>query len=251
MNFGTSGLAALGFLALSALPGVAQDAGWDFEAAGYLWLPESRSGVSTPWGEANTVLSASDALDALDFGAMMVLNARKGDWALVGDLFYLDLTLESAMPLGILYSAAETRVRLSALSGYGLYTLHQSDRYQIEAGAGLRLMASDIDLRLRGAAAADHRSSISDTWVDPVLALRATAQLNESMAGVLWLDAGGFDIGALSERTWQISAMVNWQIDEKWTLGAGYRTLFVDRDSDGVPYHMRMSGPVLGVSVRF
>lgn len=251
MNKTRTSFAALGMLALSTMSAAAQDEGWDVTAATYLWLPESRTGVATRFGDVSTTLSASDAIDALDFGAMVAVDARKDDWALLIDIFYLDLTLKGAMPLGLVYSEAESRTRLSAISGYGLYTFQNGERLRFEGGAGLRVMSSDIELTMHGVTAQDYHSSLSDTWVDPVIALRTTAKLTDNVNGVLWLDAGGFDIGESSKRTWQISGMVNWQINEKWTMGAGYRSLFVEREADGVPYDLRMSGPVLGVAMRF
>lgn len=230
---------------------MAQDRAWDIQAAAYLWLPESRTGIATPFGQANSELSASDAVDALDFGTMLAVNARNGDWSVLGDLIYLDLTLEGKTPLGLLYSGAEARTKLTAVSAYGLYRFYDIGAVSLEAGGGLRLMSSDIDVTLRGAGVGDRQFSISDSWVDPLIALRATGRLSDQLQGVMLVDGGGFGIGSASDKTWQISARIDWQINDKWTLGAGYRTLYVDRENDGVPYDLRMSGPVLGLSTRF
>lgn len=251
-------LSAIGMLLLGAAAAQAQDAGqpaqsgWDIEGAAYLWLPESRTGVATPFGRAVTTLSAGDAIDALDLGAMFAVNARQGDWALVGDVFYLDLTLDGSSPLGLAYSGGEARTRLTSIAGYGLYTFHESERLLVEAGGGLRYMSSDIDVTLNGNLAADRKISISDDWIDPVIAFRTTAKLGERVNGVLWLDGAGFDLGgSTSDRSWQVSAMLNWKANEKWTVGAGYRTLYVDRENDGTSYDLRMSGPILGASMKF
>ncbi|MFB9221618.1 hypothetical protein [Paracoccus cavernae] len=257
-------LTAVGLLALGALPGFAQDAapadgglsfgqsGWEFEAAAYLWLPESKTGVSTPYGRAVTSLSAGDAVDALDVGVMFAVNARQGDWALVGDVFYLDLTLQDSSPLGLFYSGGEARTRLTSIAGYGLYNFYEDDKLRVEAGGGLRYMSSEIDVTLHGNLAADRKTSISDDWIDPVIAFRTTAKLGERLDGVLWLDGGGFDLGgSTSDRSWQVSAMLHWKANEKWTIGGGYRTLYVDRENDGTSYDLRMSGPILGASMRF
>lgn len=229
-----------------------RDSGWQIQAAGYLWLPETRSEVSTDFGDVAAKLSAADALDALDLGAMIAVNAQKGNWALAADLFYLDLTLESSTPLGLLYSDVEVRNQLSSLSGYGLYTVHEADALRLEVGGGLRLMSADVDITLHGNAVRDRHPSISDDWADVVAVARTTAKLTDTLKGVLWLEAGGFDMGgSASHRTWQVSAMIDWQINDTWTIGAGYRALDVDRENDGVPYELRLSGPILGMMLRF
>ncbi|WP_435609073.1 hypothetical protein [Pseudomonas knackmussii] len=229
----------------------ADDGGWQVDASTYLWFPKTESRVETPFGMASSTLSARDALDALDAGVMAGISARRGPWSLVGDLFYLDLSFHERTPVGHVFSSIDTRTTLASLAGYGLYSLYEDDRFAIDAGAGLRMMSSDIDITLQGLARPDQETSVSDTWVDPLLAIRTSAKLGERWRAVLWADGGGFDIDDASDRTWQLSALLVYRISETWSASGGYRDLYVERENQSVPYSLELSGPLLGVSYRF
>lgn len=232
-------------------PAAADGTGWQIDASSYLWFPESTSNVVTPFGTASSTLGVSDALEALDFGLMGTVTARKGQWALVSDLFYLNLTMDQGTPLGVAFSGVDTEMKLFSGAGYGLYTISEGDGMMIEAGSGLRVMSSDLSVTLRGNGRPDIRSGFSDTWVDPLLAVRLTSQVSEGWKAMLWLDGGGFGIGEASDETWQATAVLTWQANEAWSISGGYRALYVERTSNGTPYDLKMSGPVFGVTYRF
>lgn len=240
-------------LAVGAAAGPAAAAGpdWQIDASSYMWFPESTSNVMTPFGTASSTLGVSDALEALDFGLMGTVTARKGQWALVGDLFYLDLTMDQGTPLGVAFSGVDTEMKLFSGAGYGLYTISESDGLMAEAGGGLRVMSSDLNVTLRGNGQPDVRTGFSDTWIDPLLAVRLTSQFSEGWKAMLWLDGGGFGIGEASDETWQATAVLNWQVNESWSISGGYRTLYVDRTSNGTSYDLQMSGPVFGATYQF
>lgn len=238
-------------IALCTRPAMAEEGGWQVDASTYMWFPQTTTGVDTRFGTAESTLSARDALDALDAGVMAGIYARRGPWSLVGDLFYLDLSFRERTPDGRVFSSIDTRTRLASLAGYGLYSLYEDDRFAVDAGAGLRMMSSEVDVTLQGVGRADNDTSISDTWLDPLLALRLSANLGERWRAVLWADGGGFDIDDASDRTWQAIALLTWRISESWSASGGYRHLDVERENQGVPYSLELSGPVLGVGYRF
>lgn len=251
----TTGRQSLLRLALSlgaaAGPAAAGDTDWQIEASSYLWFPESTSRVVTSFGTASSTLGASDALEALDFGLMGTVTARRGPWALVGDLFYLDLTMDQDTPQGLVFSGVDTEMKLFSLAGYGLYTIYKDDRLMVEVGGGVRMMSSDLDVTLRGNLGPDVSTGVSDSWADPLVAARLTMQVSEAWKAALWLDGGGFGLGESSEETWQVSGVASWKASEAWEISGGYRVLYVERASNGTPYDLRMSGPVFGVTYRF
>lgn len=238
-------------LGLYVSPTLADSADWQIDVSSYMWFPKTETSVETPLGTVSSDLSARDALDALDIGVMLGVSARRDAWSLLGDLFYLDLSFRERTPLGRVYSAVDTRTTVLSLSGYGLYNLYDRDGLVLDAGLGLRMLSSDIDVTLQGVARDDRDTSVSDNWVDPLLALRASARLAERWQVVLLADAGGFGMGSASDQTWQIVTVLTYRIGESWSASGGYRHLYVDRENDGVPYELEMSGPLLGVSYRF
>lgn len=81
----TLATAATGLVLALPGPAHAEDAGWQFTATGYAWLPASRATVDTPRGSLSGELGVGDALEALDFAAMGSLEARRGKLGLVAD----------------------------------------------------------------------------------------------------------------------------------------------------------------------
>lgn len=54
-----------------------------------------------------------------------------------------------------------------------------------------------------------------------------------------------------SEFTWQLLAVVNYQLRDNIYVSAGYRQLSVDYRSNGRRLDFGMGGPVLGATFRF
>ncbi|PNB70849.1 hypothetical protein C1X64_27875 [Pseudomonas sp. GW456-E7] len=243
-------LLAIGF-AFSSASVCADEGEWQIDVSSYGWLPKTTSGVETPFGTATSELSASDAVDSLDAALMGTVSARKGRWSLVGDVFYMDLSFRDRTPFARLFSDIDTRTTLASVAGYGLYEVLSLDRFRLDAGLGLRWVSNDVDVSLRGISRPDYDVSVHDSWVDPLLAVRVSAQLSDRWRAVLWVDGGGGDIGDASRETWQITSVVSFKVSEQWSVSGGYRHLYIDRESDGVAYDLKLSGPILGASFSF
>lgn len=229
----------------------AQAQDWRFDLTSYLWFPETRTSIELPRGTATSELSASDALKNLDAGLMLSGTARRGPWTLVGDLLYMDVDGDGPTPFGVLFSGVAVETRLTALSGYALYNVIDDPHQRLDLGMGLRAMRSDVKLRLQPGLLPQEATRIRDDWVDTVLALRYSARLNDAWTAGVALDYGGFGIGSASDETWQAVATVGYALNDNWSLLAGYRHLHVDQESDGIPYKLKLSGPMLGVNWRF
>ncbi len=229
----------------------AQDAGWSYDLSSYMWFPNTVNKVDTPYGIAQSELSVGDALDALDFGVMVSGTARRGPWAFTGDLVHLDLTADSAAPLGVFYSGVRTATKLTALSGYALYEIAGSQSSSLEVGGGVRAVESTLDLSFDAGVLPGTSQRIKDNWADALIALRYRHQFDTQWNAALAVDYGGFGIGDSSDKTWQVVATIGYAFNENWTMVGGYRHLFVDRSNDGTDYSLEMSGPLLGVTYRF
>lgn len=116
---------------------------------------------------------------------------------------------------------------------------------------GWRLLSSDIEVTLQGVARDDRSIDAGDTWVDPLLALRASANLGERWQAAVLFDAGGFGLNETSERTWQVVVALTYRLSDSWSASLGYRHLYADQISAEVPYELELSGPLLGIGYRF
>jgi hypothetical protein len=91
------------------------------------------------------------------------------------------------------------------------------------------------------------RVGLSDSWVDPVIALRAIVDLNADWYGTLYLDAGGSG----GSKTAQASLGLGYRMGETWSLQGSWRYMDVEQEIAGQRVELDMSGLVLGVSYRF
>ncbi|MBE0489527.1 MAG: hypothetical protein IBX53_10645 [Halomonas sp.] len=240
------GLAALGL----ATPGLAFQAhageeGWRFQLTPYAWMA-GLSGDVRPLAGAPTVSTSrsfGEVLDDLEGAFFLTGSARHDRWVLLGDLTWASLSQESALAPGIV---AEGRLRqrsLTALAGYQVVS-EPDHRLDLLAGARAWRIEAEVGVPVLGLAARE-----TERWVDPILAARLRSAWTPAWSTLLHADIGGFGVGA--DSTWQLVATANYQVNDTFTLSAGYRHLAVDRDESGTRIDVSMSGPLLGATWRF
>ncbi|WP_374301727.1 hypothetical protein [Paracoccus sp. (in: a-proteobacteria)] len=234
-------------LALSSGAALAQDGGWTSTISMYVWFNETNVTADTPRGEVDADLSFSDALDNLDFAFMGVGEARNGPWGIIGDLFHFKLSADADTPTGVLFSSAEVRTEVTALSGYAIYRVYEEPGVSFDAGAGFRAYWLDLDTTLVGALAPTQTFSQDNNWVDPLLAVRLRMDFNERTFGTLFLDAGGTG----ESDSWQALATVGYRVNDNWALQGGYRHLESSWETDFGEASFEFSGPIIGATYRF
>lgn len=236
-------------MALTAGQAFAQDTGWSFKASPYLWLPNTKVGISTPRGNVNGELGIEDAVQALDFAFMGSFEAYRNKWSLIGDLLYLNLEEREDTPFGGLFTKAEVGTQITAFTGLAAYRVYEDDGFSLDFGGGFRSMSLEADVVLSGGLLPTESSSRSDDWIDPIVALRGRYDFDEKWFGTLYVDGGGFGVG--SEQTYQVAATVGYNLNEQWSLVGGWRYLDFKRVKNGNTLDFGQSGIVLGASYRF
>lgn len=234
--------ALLGLLAMG--PAAAQEGGWSYSLSGYLWMSATDVTADTPFGEVSAELSFRDALSDLKFGLMGSFEARNGPWGFVGDLLYFNLGSEGVPP-GPVVDSVRVDTKLTALSGYAIYRLHEDSRVAFDVGVGLRAFSTDVDITVVGPAT--RTAGQSKTWVDPLVVARMRVAFNEDWSGTLVLDAGATG----STSTWQGLATLGYRINDNWSVQGGYRYMHARWDADDGRTTLAFSGPILGATYRF
>ena len=234
-------------LALSSVPAVAQESQWTYDLSFNLWLSHPAVSTVTPFGVVDAELSFSDAIQDLDFAFMGTAEARNGPWAVFMDMLYFNLTADAPTPLGTLFSEVSTGSKITVLSGYVAYRVHEEPTFAVDLGVGLRGFWTDLDTTLVGASAPTESFSQTKDWVDPIVAARIRMAFGEDWFGTLMLDAGGTG----DSSTWQALATVGYRLNENWALQGGYRYLQSEWDTDLGQSSLEFSGPILGVAYRF
>lgn len=88
-------------------------------------------------------------------------------------------------------------------------------------------------------------------WFDPIVGVRVSADVLESLTLFTLGDMGGFDIGEASGLTYQAMVGLEWRFTRSLSVSAAYRALGIDRSEQGVVEHAVMHGPQLGFGIRF
>ncbi len=230
-------------------PAAAQNSDWSFALSPYAWTPGITSSVETAWGRVEVDKSIGDVLSDLDLAFMGAFEARNGPWSLIADLFYSDLSQSRTTPLGVLFSQVRIETETRALSGYAGSRVHENDRVAVDLMAGFRVNSVDLNVSLSPGLLQGQRFGASETWVDPLVGVRARFAITDRWFATALADVGGFNVG--SDLTWLAFASFGYQIDERWSIQGGWRHVSIDKSMDGRDVEIDLNGPLLGFTVRF
>lgn len=229
--------------ALLACPSTVMAEDWTFAASFYLFAAETETTV----GNVSSTLSFKDALDNLDMAFMGSLEARNGRWGILGDYMLTDLSFGNSVS-GQSFDTINTSLKTQILSAYAAYRVYEDQTLDLDLAAGARWFKTDTQLRLLSGPAEVGRADANESWVDPVVGVRANVALSDRWSGTVFADYGGF---RSDSETWQVLVTADFAMSPAWTLRAGYRLLSVDHDINGRDFKFKQSGPILGATFRF
>ena len=242
----------IGLIAISmaaASPAVAQNADWTYTITPYVWVPGVTTSIDTRLGTITAKSSGSDALSDLDFAFMGAFEARRGRWGFIGDLLYADFSKNEDTPFGALHDSAKVDTRITALSGYAAYRVHESAQVNADVLGGFRAYSAELDLALRPGILPGRSTHLDKSWVDLLVGGRVGVQFNEQWSAAMAVDVGGFDPD--QNFTWQALATVNYAFNPQWSIRGGWRHLVIEKTLDGRDVAVELSGPVIGVEYKF
>jgi hypothetical protein len=231
-------LAVLVFGAWTPASAQAPSDEWDVVVAPYL-MGAAMSGSTTLRGrDVQVDVSASDIFSNLQFGAMGLIVAHKGNWGFQSDLIW--------MALGTTVRNTNVDFNQGAFAFYGLRRMGPA----ADLAFGLRVNTLQGTVKFKGP---DLEVSQDKTWVDPVVGVTLRTPMEHRMLARVYTEIGGF--GAGSDFTWQIFPSVGIRLANSFSLEFGYRWLDIDyATGDGnerFAYDMLTQGPVGGFAFRF
>ena len=244
---GSAATMAVATSATAAQDPGAHERGWQFAVTPYIWASGISADINV--GDVGSVemdTSFTDILSDLKFTFMGAFEARNGRFVMLTDIIYLHVGSEEDGPAGFV----EADVDLATFIGTAMagYRVVDEGPLFVDLLAGGRLTSIDVGLDLTGplqSAEADE----SKTKVSPVVGARFRAPLGGRWGLAVYGDLAGF--GITSDLTWQLLGTVQYDLSDRWRIGAGYRHVAIDFDQKAIDIDMRMSGPILGVSYRF
>jgi hypothetical protein len=229
----------------------APDYNWHVSISPYLWFPGLHGTVSALHRDASVHASAGDLLSHFRFGIMGAAEARWQLLLLNGDLMWIRLGDDKAVPAARL-GAVSADVRLGELiwtSKVGARLLDK-EKFKADANIGVRFWhlgtklnfnPSLLGLNFKGSA----------NWADLVIGGRTQAALGPKAQLTVLGDVGGWGTGAKLD--YQFVTLLGYKLkpESKWTLEAGYRYLFVDYRTAQFLYNTVTSGVIFGATYKW
>jgi opacity protein-like surface antigen len=223
---------------------------WEFTFAPYFWFAALEGDTGFNGFNAEVDMSFSDIWDALDFGLMGSFGARKGKWGVMFDGLWLKLEeggdLEGPLSTGSLDVEVE-EARLQLMLSYRV--LEGQTSVDLLAGAAWFYLGLDYDLRPGSPVIPGLEGSESEDFVDPIIGVWIDHRFNEKWFAQFRGGIGGF--GVNSDITWQVGANIGYDINERWSLGLGYRWLHIDYDESDFLFDADTHGFFVGGAYRF
>ncbi|ARP96024.1 hypothetical protein [Bordetella genomosp. 13] len=228
--------------------GLAAQDEWEFSVAPYFWA----AGLSGKTAQFNLPVIDIDAdfndiFDNLDFGAMVMGEARRGRYSIFGDLMYTKIGADSATPRGILASTVDLDVETFAGLLGGGYAVVDDSAKRLDVVAGLRVWSVDTTVTFKGAYLDGAKRSDSATWVDVLAGVRGNYAFTPEFSVMGWsmVGAGGADLD------WDVAIGLDYRFSRSVSATIGYRAVGVDYRSGGFEFDVVQRGPMAGLKIVF
>jgi hypothetical protein len=223
--------------------------GWQIAAAPYLWFPGMHGNVTgANGGGVNFSSSPGDLLSNFRFGLMGALEASHKRLAITGDMLWVRLKDDKAVPLpGLLATSATMKATEFFLAPkIGLHLVDQ-ERIRITASTGIRYwhLSENVsfDPTLLGL-----DFNASQDFVDPLVGGQIRVLLTPKVVVNVLGDVGGWGTG--SQLEYQAGGTIGYKLNARWSLHTGYRYLYLDKNADhGFVFKAVISGVVFGVAI--
>ena len=221
--------------------------GWQVSIAPYFFLASLDGTVGVVGQRAEGNASFRDLFRNLDFAIMGQVEARKGNWSILGDAMYMSLSGKKVTPSPF-FGDIEVEVKETIIEPAVAYRVFKGERSSIDLLGGVRFwhVKPHIVFQPRILPLVDVEES--KNWADPIVGARGTVGLSPRTFLLGRFDVGGF--GAKSDFTGQAFGGAGFQVKPRIALIGGYRYLRVDYVNEGFIFRTAMSGIMLGAKFR-
>ena len=222
---------------------------WHLAASPYLWFPGVHGTATGPNGRGLSFrASPGDLLSNFRFGLMGAVEASRKRLVVTGDLLWIRLEDDRAIPFpGLAATSATIKASEFFLTPKVGLRLINREKIKIDALTGLRYWHLGEDLKFNPSLLGLNFSGSQD-FVDPLVGGRIETALSDRILVNVLGDVGGWGTG--SELEYQWVGLLGYRVNAAWTLQAGYRYLYVDKHSSrGVIFNATTAGVVFGITL--
>lgn len=233
---------------------------WTFSVTPYFWLFSLDLSKRSSRAEASEGAGLGDVFDFIESSADVVLmghlEASDGEWTFFGDAELLDFSGDGQVrfrgrTIDVEYDLAFTLAEVGAARTLARFEGGGGRSGTVEVLGGARWNRTELDFDLADDAGGSTEVDPGNSWVDAFLG----ARVRVPVAGPLDLsvrgDAGGFGIGESSDVAWNLVAAVDVRLSDAVSVLGGWRRYKFEREAHGRETELILSGPFLGVVLRF
>lgn len=211
---------------------------WEIEFTPYLWMAGVDADVTVGNQTANVSASFSDVLNHLDIGALFLVRAERNHWVIWTQFDYMKLSTDE---LGNAASGELESDVILLTAGFGREFESADARRSIDVLLGVRYMELENTLQLDTLGTFRGKRELTD----PVIIVRPSLRLSER-----WRlnPTFSYGTGGDSESTYELQPQVQFQMNDRWALRFGYRSLQYDiKNENGNSFDGGFQGPFVGV----
>ncbi len=218
---------------------------WQFATLGYGWFAgaHGETDVIGPLAPIGLDLPFLTILKGLKFAFMGAAEAKHDRFTILGDLMFVNLGDSKGIDIRNRdFLDAKLNSKTTLVTLLGGYQLVDDPAAKLDLLAGGRVNLFDTTLELTG----PERSAegrVKQTWFDPLIGMRMIYPLKGRFSLSLYGDIGGFGIG--SDLTWQAFGAVDYQINHRMSIGAGWRHYKVKYRKGDFLYDVYQTGPII------
>ena len=250
------------FAVLIGMPAYAEegtDSAWKVSVAPFIWFMGLEGTVTAKGHDADVNANFSDILDNLDMAGEINIEAGTDRYGVFVQPNYLELSEDATATLPI--SGAQVKSKLTMTTTFiefgGFARLVDVKRETgghntIDLIGGLRYWDMCNEVKLSVPAAGLSRKTEKDgNILDPFVGLRMKAYIADKVPYSLRADIGGLNTGSSSNFTYNLQALLGYDVTQSVTMFGGYRVLYVDFGDSQAGFDLTQHGPVLGVNMIF
>lgn len=233
-------------------PAGAQEASqtpWVNTVSLYGWIVQMSGTAGVGPYTATVDVPFSEILDNLKMGGMLNYQGRGEKWVAAADVIYMKLGSDVATPSGAT-TLAEVKLKEWLIEADGGYRI----KPWLDLLVGIRIPIIITEITPDRDNPVVSAKSKSESWVAPVIGLRAEVPFGKKFTGIVRGDYGGFDLGG-TNTTWQAAGYVSYRFSDLVSGTIGYRALAADYETgsgaERFLYDITNFGPVFAVSFTF
>ena len=224
---------------------------WSFIITPYVWAAsvDGRVDAFPRAPTADVDVSFKEIFQHLDLAGMVYAEARYQRFAGYTDMVYVSVGDDADTPFGILFDNIDAEVDIFVGTFGGSYRAIETEHASLDLLAGARVWSVDTEVKLRGGLLPNQKFEDDESWADPVIGLHGLYRFDNGIFITTFSHVGGFGVG--SHLTWDTFGALGYQFNDSISAVAGYRHLEVDYENNGFVFDVELSGPVIGMRVRF